>query len=204
MATDYRRYSNNTEEEEVVLDERCCFGYASAFACLPVLACITFFMDVGAACLSIGSDFIYFFGIIAIFSLLCFGAVLSGVQEEQSAKIKLSIGWVLVKMLLVTLFIFALIVALIDPTWFTELTRLNLDSNNCTGLLAFLPLHLILLILQLVWSRQMLEIIRIRDMLYIIPCEVGPVPLRNSLRVHLDSLKSKQYSISTILPAEKY
>lgn len=94
MATDYRRYSNSSEAEEVVLNERCCFGYLSAFTCLPLIAGLNFFVDVGAACLSISSDFIYIFGVFAIFSLLCLGAVMSGVQEEQSAKIKLSIAWI--------------------------------------------------------------------------------------------------------------
>jgi hypothetical protein len=92
MADNYRRYSNSTEEE-VVLNERSCFGLISAFVCLPLIAVLNFFIDIGAACLSIGSDFIYVFGVLAVFSLFCLGAIISGVQEEQSAKIKLSIGW---------------------------------------------------------------------------------------------------------------
>lgn len=50
----------------------------------------------------------------------------------------------------------------------------------------------------------MLTIIAIRDQLYIIPCEVGPVAMRNSLRAHFDDLKAKKGSISTVSKAEKY
>jgi hypothetical protein len=64
---------------------------------------VNFFLDIGCACLSIGSDLIYIFGVIAVFSLLCFGAILSGVQEEQKNKIRLTYGWIVSAAFLQTL-----------------------------------------------------------------------------------------------------
>ncbi|KAI6191114.1 hypothetical protein M3Y97_00192800 [Aphelenchoides bicaudatus] len=207
---DYRRYSStdSSSQEEVELDEQCCFGRFSAFKCLPTIVFINFLVDSGAAFLSIGSDFIYCFGVIAVFSLLCFGAALSGVQEEQSGKIKLSIGWALIKVLILLVLITCSIAALIDLDWFVEMTHLNVNTKICTALIVLLPLAIVLLYIQLRWSRQMLKIIRIRDLLYIIPSEIGPVAMRNSLRLHLEGLNStmnlKRCSIATVLEPGKY
>lgn len=125
MTTDYRRYSNSQEEEEVVLDERSCFGFASTFLCLPLIAGLNFLMDIGAACLSIGSDFIFCFGILSIFSLLCLGATLSGTQEEHRGKIKLAMSWIIVKMILIVLLVISTLVAFIDLDWFTRTSKCN-------------------------------------------------------------------------------
>jgi hypothetical protein len=87
---------------------------------LPIVAGINFLIDSGISFLAIGSDYLYVFGVVAIFSLLCFGSILSGVQEEQGAKIKLAIGWVLIKMALFLLLIISAIAALANFYWFTE------------------------------------------------------------------------------------
>lgn len=88
------------------------------------------FVDVGVACLSIGSDFVYLFGIVSVFSILCLAAVVSGIQEEQSGKIKLSIAWTLIKMVSIVILTAGLILAVIDFDWFTELSKFLTSSNS--------------------------------------------------------------------------
>ncbi|KAI6243623.1 hypothetical protein M3Y99_00024300 [Aphelenchoides fujianensis] len=208
---DYRRYSNSTNTiEEDEIEDHCCFGFLSTFTWLPMIVALNFLLDVAGACLALGSDLLFAFGLMSAFSLLCIGAVVSGVQEEQKRKIRITVFWVVIKLLLLTVLLALVGVALYDEQFVVDILHINLDEAINWRLLCFLPLQIFFVGVQFDWSERAMKLIAIRDEVYVIPCDESAGSLRRSLRKHLDKIaemeraRAKRYSLATVLPHNQY
>lgn len=121
MSADFKSCSNFQEETNVKSTNSC--NFKSAHMWLPLICGVNFLLDICGLCLSIHSSLTYIFDVFSVFSFLCFVATLSGTREKQSCKIKLAMGWIIIKMnLIVLLFIFTSI-AFIKLDWVVKTSK---------------------------------------------------------------------------------
>ncbi|KAI6174094.1 hypothetical protein M3Y98_01156800 [Aphelenchoides besseyi] len=209
--TDYRRYSNSTSsdaEEEV--NDRCCFGRLRVFTLLPIITILNVFFDIGGICLTLHTDLFYGFCVMLCVSLLCLAAIISGVQEEKKWKIRVTMLCFGLKLTALALLLALIGISVYDHQFVVDIWHLNLDPTVNVLLLIFIPSQILFVILQFELSDRTIQLIAIRDELYVIPSIECPADWRSSLSVHLEKLdrleklRAQRPSLATVLAADKY
>uniref|UniRef100_A0A915D0W9 Transmembrane protein n=1 Tax=Ditylenchus dipsaci TaxID=166011 RepID=A0A915D0W9_9BILA len=193
--------SIGSDFSEDQFDQNCCFGQLNV-------------MFLRAGCKYLEHIATYLFAVSTTVSLLCLCSVINGVQEEKRAMIKFPALWAGVKLVVLCALSLTAVAGLTEE----HLTHVDFElSLELKLLFCLLPIAAVLLFVQYHLSSRVMELIKLRDELYVIPSSPASKSgganglgsgalsrMRNSLRLHLENQMRKNHVPTSPIDMQKY
>uniref|UniRef100_A0A915D248 Transmembrane protein n=1 Tax=Ditylenchus dipsaci TaxID=166011 RepID=A0A915D248_9BILA len=206
--------SIGSDFSEDQFDQNCCFGQLNVMSWLQIVTLWNLVLDALCTFLSLEHIATYLFAVSTTVSLLCLCSVINGVQEEKRAMIKFPALWAGVKLVVLCALSLTAVAGLTEE----HLTHVDFElSLELKLLFCLLPIAAVLLFVQYHLSSRVMELIKLRDELYVIPSSPASKSgganglgsgalsrMRNSLRLHLENQMRKNHVPTSPIDMQKY
>ncbi|KAI6190868.1 hypothetical protein M3Y97_00165600 [Aphelenchoides bicaudatus] len=186
--------STTTTEDELEINEFYFFGWFKVFKLLPIIAGFCLIFDGALAILTLETPIAFtFIPLVCCTSIIWF-LTSRGLRKELIKFLHFTFWLLIFKSLqIIVLMIFELI-ALYRPEVIDDIFKFTISTQTLQSVFVLLCVHLLFILLQLHVTSRAIEIIRKRDLIYVIPALKG-ARLRPSIKLVVEKLRNQNLGV---------